>query len=1117
MPKQPCRAFQATGTCRFGDTCKFAHAGEQDTSDNWTGNRKPAGQGRERKNGAYGGARGEQFGWFDEGPSSPAPRHPPRYDPQPQYQQGGSSGGKGSGGDPGKNARRQKLGPPPPKAGHAKSPAHRELRPIPQKPKDPYAEVRKPRPLLDDSWKRGLPPDNFRHQSICPADADINEDTYPDPPENIVHKAYDSTEQYLETHFRLLRADCTLPVRDAIRNYRHGTVEDNEMMIYINVRPMALLLASIGLVHRMSFIVDGRRVNWKQSKRLVPGTLVCLSVDHFEHLRFATVVERDTEFLQNPRELRIGIKFIQPDPRLDFDPDVCYTMIEAMQGYFEAYQHVLKCLQDIDPATLPFQPHLIGLEPELARPEYNAEVHRLSNKDYIQASLIEFPDILKGLRQPSRRRVMDPEGGWLEAGVGEVQPRVLEALEWMLTKEFAVVQGPPGTGKTFLGLLATQIILKECSTAAAGPIIVVCQTNHALDQFLEGIMKFEDRVIRLGSRSKSEVVIPRTLYNVRMKYKEDPMQARNDKVLISGPGRYYRLKDKLEVELLALLEDLAVEYVPLAKLLELNIITPSQYSSFTSDGWVTTADEEDNPTARSWLQDAPHIQDPNDVSIFDDTMLKDDIVPEIDEEELQERVEEFMTGVMDETRISGNVVNVKQSIVAHLDDAVVGDVTPYMNTPNVHDIPAQKRMGVYKIWLQRYQATIIEKLGSLHRTFDLLCENIRAHNRANDASILKTARVIGMTTTAASKYHDLLYQMRPKIMICEEASETLEAHLLCALTPTIEHLILIGDHEQLRPSMSVDDLKSKNIDVSMFERLVLNHFPFAVLDCQRRMRPEIRNLIRPIYRHLRDHASVQQYDDVRGMVDNLWFLTHDEPDRVGQNNSHVNEHEVGIAVKLTIYLLQQGYDPSEITVLAMYAGQRNMIMERLHRCQVPDADKVRVSTVDGFQGEENEIIILSLVRSNSNNSIGFLKTSNRVCVGLSRAKKGMYILGNAKLLMEQSKLWQSIISSMMQGGPSNFKIGNRIKLQCCRHPEMVSEVGLEADFDQVQEGGCSKPCGGVFPACGHPCPFPCHGEDHSNMRCRHTCGRRLSCGVHACAGNCCDPCKSCSSCGAREG
>lgn len=110
-------------------------------------------------------------------------------------------------------------------------------------------------------------------------------------------------------------------------------------------------------------------------------------------------------------------------------------------------------------------------------------------------------------------------------------------------------------------------------------------------------------------------------------------------------------------------------------------------------------------------------------------------------------------------------------------------------------------------------------------------------------------------------------------MICEEASETLEAHIISALTPTIQHLILIGDHQQLRPSMSVHDLKDLNIDVSLFERLVTNHFPFSMLDCQRRMRPEIRKLIRPIYNNLWDHDSVCHYDNVRGMVDNVSFLT----------------------------------------------------------------------------------------------------------------------------------------------------------------------------------------------------------------------------------------------------
>jgi len=116
-------------------------------------------------------------------------------------------------------------------------------------------------------------------------------------------------------------------------------------------------------------------------------------------------------------------------------------------------------------------------------------------------------------------------------------------------------------------------------------------------------------------------------------------------------------------------------------------------------------------------------------------------------------------------------------------------------------------------------------------------------------------------------------------------------------------------------------------------------------------------------------------------------LTHDEPETLESNSSFVNPHEAGIIARLAVYILQQGYPPSKITILTMYSGQRNLIMDKLRRTSHDDAREIRVSTVDGFQGEENEIILLSLVRSNSNNSIGFLKTSNRVCVGLSRAKK----------------------------------------------------------------------------------------------------------------------------------
>jgi len=61
-------------------------------------------------------------------------------------------------------------------------------------------------------------------------------------------------------------------------------------------------------------------------------------------------------------------------------------------------------------------------------------------------------------------------------------------------------------------------------------------------------------------------------------------------------------------------------------------------------------------------------------------------------------------------------------------------------------------------------------------------------------------------------------------------------------------------------------------------------------------------------------------------------------------------------------------------------------------------NNVKIVTVDNFQGEENDIIILSCVRSNQNNSIGFLKESNRVNVALSRAKYGLYVFGNASMI-----------------------------------------------------------------------------------------------------------------------
>lgn len=74
---------------------------------------------------------------------------------------------------------------------------------------------------------------------------------------------------------------------------------------------------------------------------------------------------------------------------------------------------------------------------------------------------------------------------------------------------------------------------------------------------------------------------------------------------------------------------------------------------------------------------------------------------------------------------------------------------------------------------------------------------------------------------------------------------------------------------------------------------------------------------------------------------------------------------------------------------------------------------VKVIVVDKYQGEENDIILLSLVRSNAERKIGFLSIENRVCVALSRAKIGLYIIGNMDILSDSS-LWRNIKEELVR-------------------------------------------------------------------------------------------------------
>lgn len=194
------------------------------------------------------------------------------------------------------------------------------------------------------------------------------------------------------------------------------------------------------------------------------------------------------------------------------------------------------------------------------------------------------------------------------------------------------------------------------------------------------------------------------------------------------------------------------------------------------------------------------------------------------------------------------------------------------------------------------------------------------------------------------------------------------------------------------------------LGISLFERMIRNNLHCSVLNVQHRMRPEISNLIHPaIYPYLEDHPSVLDFPPVRGIDHNLYFIHHTYAESAYGDTSKANKHEAQFLVRLARHLILNGYEPSEITILAAYLGQFYMIRnEKMEFSRL--LKDVRIAVLDNYQGEESKIILLSLVRNNNENSIGFLKIENRVCVALSRAKEGMYIMGNMNLLVNNSEV-----------------------------------------------------------------------------------------------------------------
>jgi helicase required for RNAi-mediated heterochromatin assembly 1 len=720
-----------------------------------------------------------------------------------------------------------------------------------------------------------------------------------------------------------------------------------------------------------------------------------------------------------------------------------------------------------------------------------------SNTEHVAAYLADTPG--QTPRIPGRADHLDPSQR--------------EAFERMTHQELAVVQGPPGTGKTFTSVVALESYIQTLKSRKSRhenvpPIIVAAQTNHALDQLLDRLSVFGAIIVRLGGRTEDDAIEERSLYNLR-----------NNSKLARGGNRGESARKKVLGRIEKLLSECFPAFlIPAEEFLREGLLSDAQYESLDDDEWESAAlvSRDDGTKIDSliaqWLQDSVEL-DTTYVYRPPENQAEDPAKEEAIDETQQENQKERLYGEFFPMKfnVTGTLPGAlsKQAAWAHRARKLL------KQHQDLYKIMPQYRGSVYRLLREELVRARAEKFPQLLKEYQEACDDVKVSRWETDAKIIKAEQIeiVGCTTTGLSKYRGLIAALKPRILMIEEAAETREANISSALYPSLDQVVLVGDHQQLVPSVDVRELGCApyNMHVSLFERLVKLNLPYSMLRVQRRMVPAIREVVNAFYPRLTDHSSVYEPDNrppIPGMGGkSLWWFDHEEPEMQNANDfSFSNPDEADMIVGFARYLVQNGVDPERITVLTFYKGQVTLISEKLRRDPFLELKnplkKWSVRTVDGFQGEENDIILLSLVRSTRP---GFTGNENRTVVATSRARCGMYIFGNSETFVREERseaynTWRKVLD-VFEGRQS---IDTCLPVTCHNHGQRT-KINDANGWKHIPGGGCDKSCEYTC-AEGHSCSLTCHKFDQSEVKCLEKCEKVLKCG-HKCESLCWQPCE----------
>ncbi|KOX77023.1 Intron-binding protein aquarius [Melipona quadrifasciata] len=311
----------------------------------------------------------------------------------------------------------------------------------------------------------------------------------------------------------------------------------------------------------------------------------------------------------------------------------------------------------------------------------------------------------------------------------------------------------------------------------------------------------------------------------------------------------------------------------------------------------------------------------------------------------------------------------------------------------------------------RYIERIFAQLEEF-RAFELL----RSGLDRSKYLLVKEAKVIAMTCTHAALKRRELVDMGFKYdnILMEESAQILEIETFIPLLlqnpqdgyNRLKRWIMIGDHHQLPPVIkNMAFQKYSNMEQSLFARFVRLGVPTVDLDGQGRARPSICNLYNWRYKKLGNLVHVENSPEYlvanAGFLYDFQLINVEDFNGVGESEPsayfYQNLAEAEYCVAVFMYMRLLGYPADKISILTTYNGQKHLIRDVINiRCASNPliGRPNKVTTVDKYQGQQNDYILLSLVKTRA---VGHLRDARRLVVAMSRARLGLYVFARVSL------------------------------------------------------------------------------------------------------------------------